>query len=147
MKLVRSFSLFLLILLSTGCLLGDAGKGYLTKTCTSSYENKDIKKYEVLTITHKDNKLITVEINYTYGFNGNKHVFNSFKDSNVSQINSLKKEVGVNTEILVDNEDEFIVSYTFDINKVSSKIKELYEFEDEYHIQLKQLEDRGYICK
>ena len=147
MKLVKYFSLFLLILLSTGCLLGDAGKGYLTKTCTSSYESEDIKKNEELTITHKDNKLVTVEIKHTYSFKENKHVFKSFKDSSTSQINSLEKEKGVKTEILVDNEEEYVVSYIFDINKVSSKIKELYEFDDEYHIQLKQLEDKGYICK
>ena len=147
MKIIKYLSLFLLILLSTGCLLGDAGKGYLTKTCTSTYETDDIKRDEVLTITHKDNKLVTVEIKYTYGFKGNKHVFKSFKDSSTSQINNLKKENGINIEILVDSDEEYVVSYTFDIDKISSKVKELYEFEDEYHIQLQELEDKGYICK
>lgn len=147
MKLIKYLSLFVLILLSTGCLLGDAGKGYLTKTCTSTYETEDIKRDEMLTITHKDNKLVTAEIKYTYGFKENKHVFKSFKDSSTSQINNLKKEKGINIEILVDSDEEYIVSYTFDIDKISSKVKELYEFEDEYHIQIKKLEDKGYICK
>ena len=40
--------IFLMILLSTGCLLGNAGKGYLIKTCVSHYETEDIKYWKEL---------------------------------------------------------------------------------------------------
>ena len=147
MNKIKVLILVLLIFTTSGCLLGSVGKGYLTKVCTLDYETNDIFRQEQITIVHKDNQVVTIENKYTYRFKDNKYVFQSFKDSNASQIINLSKEVGIEIEKLVDNDKEYIIIYKFDMGKIADNIKEIYQFQNEYHLQLRYLEDKGYICK
>ena len=147
MNKIKVLILVLLIFTTSGCLLGSVGKGYLTKVCTLDYETNDIFRQEQITIVHKDNQVVTIENKYTYRFKDNKYVFQSFKDSNASQIINLSKEAGIEIEKLVDNDKEYIITYKFDMGKIADNIKEIYQFKNEYHLQLRYLEDKGYICK
>ena len=147
MNKIKVLILVLLIFTTSGCLLGSVGKGYLTKVCTLDYETNDIFRHEQITIVHKDNQVVTIENKYTYRFKDNKYVFQSFKESNASQIINLSKEAGIEIEKLVDNDKEYIITYKFDMGKIADNIKEIYQFQNEYHLQLRYLEDKGYICK
>lgn len=147
MKKLKYFIIIIVLCCSTGCLLGEAGKGYLTKICKFTYEVSNVKKYEEVTITHKDNDVVSIVTKYMYENKGNKQAFQSYKDSNVSLIAYLKEEPGVLINNIIDNDEEYSVEYTFDFKNISNKVKILYEFENEYHLQLRKLENKGYICK
>lgn len=147
MKKLKYLIIIILLCCATGCLLGGAGKGYLTKTCKFTYEVSNVLKQEEITITHKDNEVISIVTKYIYENKGNKHAFQSYKDSNISQIGYLKEEPGVKINNIIDNDEQYSVEYTFDFKNISNKVKSLYEFENEYHLQLRKLEDKGYICK
>lgn len=147
MKKLKYFTIIIVLYCTTGCLLGEAGKGYLTKTCEFAYEVSNVRKQEEITITHKDNKIVSIVTKYMYENNGNKHAFQSYKDSSLSQITYLKAESGVIIKDIIDNDRQYGVEYTFDFENISDKVKSLYQFEKEYHLQLRKLENKGYICK
>ena len=138
MKKIKLLFIILLVILSPGCLLGDAGKGYLTKTCMLNENIDGISHKQEYAITHLGNEYITEE---------NAMLFQSLKDSDMSMQINLKNEQGVQIKQEIDSEKEYRTIYTFDYLVISDSLKTTYEWNSKYNELIKKFEDKGYICK
>lgn len=130
----------------TGCFFGEVGSGLITKTCSKVTENENIKIIEEKIIKNQNNEVISVIYKDTVTNNGNKDYFKALKSSYISEINSLNNS-NVLTEINEEIENEMIITYQFDYEKISDEIKNKYDLEKLNHIQIKKLEEQGYECK
>ena len=66
MKKIKLLFILLLVILSTGCLLGEAGKGYLTKTCMLNENIDGISKKQEYAITHLGNEIQKIVMTNEY---------------------------------------------------------------------------------
>ena len=127
------YLILLLPLVLTGCF-GNAGKGVLTNECVSKIETQWMTETDKYTITYKEGKVTNVVISNQYeGFD--------MKESMETHKKAYEKEKGVN--ITIDNNT---ITKEFDMNKVNSNIKEVFNLKDSYNEQIKVLTDQGYTC-
>ena len=137
--LILSFSLLI-----TGCF-GEVGSGITSKDCTRETFIDDIKLVEQKKIRQKDNKMLSVTIiNKIVGKQNS--TFKSLKNSYLSEIKNLSN-LGIMTQVINDIEEEYTVSYDLNLDSITKELKEKYEFEDLYHMQLKKYEEEGYKCE
>lgn len=146
MKYIKQIIVILVICLTTGCLLGEEGKGYLTKTCTLSEKIDNIIKEETVSITHQGNDMTTILIKKSYQSDSTNKDFTYLIDSFLTEKDSLKNEPGIDIEISTQK-DLIEVNYTFNYSEISDYVKELYKINNPYNVQIKNLESQGYTCK
>lgn len=131
----------------TGCFFGEVGSGYLTKECLRTIDYGDIKIIEKRIIKNKDNDVVSIEFHNTVSSVNKENItFKAIKNSYISELNDLKDK-GLVTEIILDLDNEYGVSYLFEFNEMSDEIKEKYEFEELNHNQIKKYEEEGYECR
>lgn len=130
--------IFLIIpLLLTGCL-GEAGKGYITKTCTKNEIINGNNLETEISIKSKQGDIETIIIKETYEKNND---LESITYSKKSEQNLFKQTTGATLNI----EDN---TFTYEINKkeASEIIIKRFNIQDEQHKQIKYYEDNGYSC-
>ncbi len=125
-------------ILLTGCL-GEAGKGYITKTCKKNEMINGNIVETTVKIKSKQGNVETITIMETYDKNMD---LESITDSKKSEQNLFKQTSGATLEI---NENTF----TYEINKndASELIIKRYNIIDKQHEQIKYYENNGYTCK
>lgn len=146
MKSFRLIFIVFILFLVTGCLLGEEGKGYLTKTCTLTENFDGIVKSEKIRVTHKDNDITLITMEKIYSKVGNQYVFTSLKDSFISEQDSLKDEIGLEIMKVQETDELLEVHYIFYYDEISDYVKKLYKIEKQYYLQIKSLEEQGYTC-
>lgn len=130
--------IFLIIpLLLTGCL-GEAGKGYITKTCKKNEIINGNNLETEISIKSKQGNIETIIIKETYEKNND---LESITYSKKSEQNLFKQTTGATLNI----EDN---TFTYEINKkeASELIIKKFNIQDEQHKQIKYYEDNGYSC-
>ena len=127
-----------IMILLTGCL-GEAGKGYITKTCTKKETINGNNLETNITIKSKQGNIETITITETYDKNID---LKSITNSKKSEQNLFKQTKG--TTLNIDNN-----IFTYEINKTeaSELIIQKFNILDEQHKQIKYYEDNGYTCK
>ena len=131
--------IFLIIpLLLTGCL-GEAGKGYITKTCKKNEIINGNNLETEISIKSKQGNIETIIIKETYEKNND---IESITYSKKSEQNLFKQTTGATLNI----EDN---TFTYEINKkeASEIIIKRFNIQDEQHKQIKYYEDNGFTCK
>lgn len=131
--------IFLIIpLLLTGCL-GEAGKGYITKTCKKNEIINGNNLETEISIKSKQGNIETMIIKETYEKNND---LESITYSKKSEQNLFKQTTGATLNI----EDN---TFTYEINKkeASEIIIKRFNIQDEQHKQIKYYEDNGFTCK
>lgn len=131
--------IFLIIpLLLTGCL-GEAGKGYITKTCTKNEIINGNNIETAIKIKAKQGNIETITIIETYDKNMD---LESITYSKKSEQNLFKQTTGATLNI----EDN---TFTYEINKkeASEIIIKRFNIQDEQHEQIKYYEEHGFTCK
>lgn len=131
--------IFLIIpLLLTGCL-GEAGKGYITKTCKKNEIINGNNLETEISIKSKQGNIETIIIKETYEKNND---LESITYSKKSEQNLFKQTTGATLNI----EDN---TFTYEINKkeASEIIIKRFNIQDEQHKQIKYYEDNGFTCK
>lgn len=126
------------MLLLTGCF-GEAGKGYITKTCI---KNESINGNNVNTNILIKSKTGTVEeitITETYD---EKLDITSITNSKKSEQNLYKENSGITIEI-----NDNVFTYTINTKEASELVKDRFNIKEEQHKQIKFYEDTGYTCK
>ncbi len=127
------YLILLLPLVLTGCF-GNAGKGVLTNECVMKIETQWMTETDKYTITYKEGKVTNVVIANKYeGFDMTESMNTSKK--------AYENEKGI--IITIDNDT---ITKEFDMNKVNSNIKEVFNLKDTYNDQVKILTDKGYTC-
>lgn len=135
---MKKYITLIIPLLLTGCL-GEAGKGYITKTCKKN-ENINGNNIETtIKIKSKQGNVETITITETYDKNMN---LESILNSKKSEQNLLKQLTGATLEI---NENIYI--YEINKNEASDLIIQKFNIQDEQHEQIKYYENNGYTCK
>ena len=147
MKKIKLLFILLLVILSTGCLLGEAGKGYLTKTCMLNENIDGISKKQEYAITHLGNEIQKIVMTNEYITEENAMLFQNLKDSDMSMQINLKNEPGVQITKEIDSEKEYRSIYTFDYLVISDSLKIMYDWNSTYSVLIEKFEDKGYICK
>lgn len=147
MKNIKILFIILLGMLTTGCLLGDVGKGYLTKTCTLSQNLNGVSQKQEYAITHLGNEIQKIVLTNEYIVENNKTLFQGLKDSDLSMQITLKNEKGVEINQELNTENEYRTIYTFDYLTISDALKTTYDWNSEYNVLIQKLEDKGYTCK
>ena len=130
--------IFLIIpLLLTGCL-GEAGKGYITKTCKKNEIINGNNLETEISIKSKQGNIETIIIKETYEKNND---LESITYSKKSEQNLFKQTTGATLNI----EDN---TFIYEINKkeASELIIKKFNIQDEQHKQIKYYEDNGYSC-
>ena len=130
--------IFLIIpLLLTGCL-GEAGKGYITKTCKKNEIINGNNLETEISIKSKQGNIETIIIKETYEKNND---LESITYSKKSEQNLFKQTTGATLNI----EDN---TFTYEINKkeASELLIKKFNIQDEQHKQIKYYEDNGYSC-
>lgn len=125
-------------ILLTGCL-GEAGKGYITKTCEKKETINGNNIETTIKIKAKQGNIETITIIETYDKNMD---LESIIDSKKSEQNLFKQTVGATLNI---NENTF--TYEINKNEASELIIKKYNILDKQHEQLKYYENNGYTCK
>lgn len=126
------------ILILTGCL-GEAGKGYITKTCTKdeilngNIVNTNIK------IKSKTGNVEEITITETYD---KKIDLTSITNSKKSEQNLYKNIEGITLD-MKDN----IFTYVINTKETTDMIKERFNIKEEQHKQIKYYEENGFTCK
>lgn len=131
--------IFLIIpLLLTGCL-GEAGKGYITKTCKKNEIINGNNLETEISIKSKQGNIETIIIKETYEKNND---LESITYSKKSEQNLFKQTTGATLNI----EDN---TFIYEINKkeASELIIKKFNIQDEQHKQIKYYEDNGFTCK
>ena len=125
-------------ILLTGCL-GEAGKGYITKTCkkTESINNNTIETK--IEIKAKQGNIETLTITETYDKNMD---LESITNSKKSEQNLFKQTTGATLDI-----NDNVFTYKINKNESSDLIIERFNIKDEQHEQIKIYEKDGYKCK
>ena len=128
--------ILIISLLLTGCL-GEAGKGYITKTCTKKETINGNNLETKIEIKSKQGNVETITITEKYD-NIEESIINSKK----SEQNLFKQTPGATLNI-------YDSIFTYEINKkeASNIIIEKFNILDEQHEQIKYYENNGYICK
>lgn len=125
-------------MLLTGCL-GEAGKGYITKTCEKNeiINGKNIETK--IKIKAKQGNIETLTIIETYDKNMDlENITNSKK----SEQNLFKQTKGATLDI-----NDNVFTYIINKNESSDLIIERFNIQDEQHEQIKIYENNGYKCK
>lgn len=130
--------LLIIPLLLTGCL-GEAGKGYITKTCKKNEIINGNNLETEISIKSKQGNIETMIIKETYEKNND---LESITYSKKSEQNLFKQTTGATLNI----EDN---TFTYEINKkeASEIIIKRFNIQDEQHKQIKYYEDNGFTCK
>ena len=126
------------LILLTGCL-GEAGKGYITKTCkkTETINGKNIDTE--IKIKSKTGTLEQITIKETY----DKEIeISSILDSKKSEQNLFKQTTGIELEI-----NNNIYTYKINTQEITELIKDRFNIKKEQHEQIKYYEENGYTCK
>lgn len=127
------YLILLLPLVLTGCF-GNAGKGVLTNECVMKIETQWMTETDKYTITYKEGKVTNVVIANKYeGFDMTESMNTSKK--------AYENEKGI--IITIDNDT---ITKEFEMNKINSNIKEVFNLKDTYNDQVKILTDKGYTC-
>ncbi len=128
--------ILIISLLLTGCL-GEAGKGYITKTCTKKETINGNNLETKIEIKSKQGNVETITITEKYD-NIEESIINSKK----SEQNLFKQTTGATLNI-----DDSIFTYEINKKEASNIIIEKFNILDEQHEQIKYYENNGYICK
>ena len=128
--------ILIISLLLTGCL-GEAGKGYITKTCTKKETINGNNLETKIEIKSKQGNVETITITEKYD-NIEESIINSKK----SEQNLFKQTTGATLNI-----DDSIFTYEINKKEASNIIIEKFNILDEQHEQIKYYENNGYTCK
>ena len=147
MKKIKVLFILLLIMTTTGCLLGEEGKGYLTRICTLSKELDGVLEKQEYAITHLGNEIQKIVLTNEYTMVSNETLFSGLKDADASMQISLKNEVGVEITQEVNDKNQYRTIYTFNYLTISESLKTIYGWNNKYDRLIKEFEAKGYICK
>lgn len=132
-----------LLFLLTGCF-SDAGRGYLTNTCTKEMTSNGLTDKVTYEIYFKENEVINVKV--THQFDGNNDVVSSIKTSFEFQNNYLSNFA----EIKMENDSSdtnYTIKYDIDMAKLTDEIKERFNLKEERSKLILELKDEGYTCE
>jgi len=134
---MKKYLILIIPILLTGCL-GEAGKGYITKTCKKTENINGNNLETTIQVRAKQGNIETITITEVYENMNLESITNSKK----SEQNLFKQTTGATLNIK-DNE------FTYEINKneADETIKERFNILDEQHDQIKYYEENGYTCK
>lgn len=136
---MKKIILLILILLSTGCF-EDSGK--LTTTCTKKENINTLYRETTYIVKFKADMISNVEVIYYH------------KDDNIDTLSSIKTSIdstdqfinGLKKETLINNDNEFKVSYKINTND-SKEIKEKFKIQEKRSELIKALKENGFECK
>lgn len=131
--------------LLTGCF-GEVGSGIITKTCTKITEEDGIIIKEERIIKNENNNVILVIYQNTVTNNGDDTYFKALKNSYTSEVNVLNSN-GVSSQINVEKDKEFVVTYEFEYSKLTKEVKDKYNLTELNHEQIKKYEEQGFKCQ
>jgi hypothetical protein len=123
------------ILLLTGCL-GEAGKGYITKTCSKTENINGYKKETEIKVKSKQGNVEEIIIKEIYDKNLDIESITKSKKSERNTYKNIELEINEN-----------VFTYKIDTKKLTDEEKEKYNIKTEQHRQIKQYEEEGYTCK
>lgn len=127
-----------MLILLTGCF-GEAGKGYINKTCEKTENINGRSLNTNITIKSKSGSVETITITETYD---KKIDLTSITTAKTSEQNLYKTLNGITLEI-----NDNIFTYTIDKQNADQIIIEKFNIKDEQHKQIKYYEENGYTCK
>lgn len=127
-----------MLILLTGCF-GEAGKGYINKTCEKTENINGRSLNTNITIKSKSGSIETITITETYD---KKIDLTSITTAKKSEQNLYKTLNGITLEI-----NDNIFTYTIDKQNADQIIIEKFNIKDEQHKQIKYYEENGYTCK
>ena len=130
--------LIITLFLLTGCL-GEAGKGYITKTCKKTEMINGNNLETNITIKSKQGNIETITITEIYDKNID---IESITNSKKSEQNLFKQTKGATLNI-----ENNTFTYVINKNEASDLIIQRFNILDEQHKQIKYYEDNGYTCK
>lgn len=130
-KIIALMSIFLL----TGCL-GEAGKGYITKTCTKLDNINGYKLETEIQIKSKKGTVEQIKIKETYD---KRLDLTSITDSKKSEKNAYQ-----NIEMKLNKN---VFEYKIIVKNLTQEEKEKFNIQEEQHKQLELFKDQGYTCK
>lgn len=141
----KSVLILLCSFLLTGCL-GEVGSGIITTTCIKKTEDEGLTIKEERIIKNENNNVILVLYRNTITNNGDDNYFKALKNSYTSEVNNLNSN-NVLSSISDGEHQEFVVTYNFEYEKISTQIKEKYDLKELNHNQIKKYEESGFKCE
>lgn len=134
---MKKYLILIIPMLLTGCL-GEAGKGYITKTCTRKESINGNNLETTIKVKAKQGNIETITITEVYENINLESITNSKK----SEQNLFKQTTGATLNIK-DN----VFTYEINKNEADTIIKEKFNIMEEQHDQIKYYEENGYTCK
>lgn len=125
-------------ILLTGCL-GEAGKGYITKTCKKSETINGNAVETKIEIKAKQGNVESLTITEIYDKDMD---LESITNSKKSEQNLFKQTSGATLDI-----NDNVFTYKINKNEASDLIIERFNIHGEQHEQIKYYENDGYKCK
>lgn len=135
---MKKILILIIPILLTGCL-GEAGKGYITKTCEKKEIINGNNIETIIKIKAKQGNIETITTIETYDKNID---LESITDSKKSEQNLFKQTTGATLYI-----NENVFTYEINKNEASELIIKKYNILDKQHEQIKYYENNGYTCK
>ena len=135
---MKKILILIIPILLTGCL-GEAGKGYITKTCEKKEIINGNNIETTIKIKAKQGNIETITTIETYDKNID---LESITDSKKSEQNLFKQTTGATLDI-----NENVFTYEINKNEASELIIKKYNILDKQHEQIKYYENNGYTCK
>lgn len=138
---MKKILILVLPFLLTGCF-GDAGKGYLTNTCTKTNDSNIIKDTTIYEILFKED--IIENITITYKYEGDNDAINNLKESYEYQNKNLERYGNFTFESNEDNGYQAI--YKLEKKDFNDEMSNHFNLKEKRSKQVELLKELGYTC-